>query len=128
MNAERSSDRHPAIRLQRAYDEEAHADGYRVLVDRLWPRGIRRDALHVDEWCRQIAPSTELRRWFGHDPARWLEFVARYRAELAGRPDVARLAGHARAGALTLVYAAADPDHNNAVVLRDVLEEELTQP
>ena len=113
------------IRLRRAYDDPGPDDGYRVLVDRIWPRGVTRDALRVDEWCRGVAPSTGLRRWFGHDPARWEEFRRRYRAELAGNPHVARLAGIAATQTLTLVYGAADPEHNQAVVLREVLAAEL---
>ena len=114
-----------AIGLRRAYDPPEPDDGYRVLVDRLWPRGVRREALGLDEWCREIAPSPELRRWFGHDPARWAEFRSRYTAELHGNEHVTRLADLARSGQVTLVYAAADPDHNHALVLRDVLDEAL---
>jgi uncharacterized protein YeaO (DUF488 family) len=110
-----------SIRLRRAYDGVVAGDGYRVLVDRLWPRGVRRDALRLDEWCKEVAPSAALRKWFGHDPARWPEFRARYEQELAGNAEVARLAGIAAARRLTLVYAAADAEHNDAVVLRDVI-------
>ncbi|HEY3486303.1 MAG TPA: DUF488 domain-containing protein [Ilumatobacteraceae bacterium] len=114
-----------SIRLRRAYDAAGDDDGYRVLVDRLWPRGVRRDDLHIDEWCKDLAPSTELRRWFGHDPARWDEFRARYRVELADHPDVARLADLARTRPITLVYSASDTEHNQAVVLREVLDEAI---
>lgn len=110
-----------AIRLRRAYDPPGEDDGYRVLVDRVWPRGVRRDDLALDEWCRDVAPSTDLRRWFGHDPAKFAEFRDRYLAELAGNPHVTRLAGLASSGPMTLVYGAADTEHNQAVVLRDAI-------
>lgn len=110
------------ITLRRAYDEPGPDDGYRVLVDRLWPRGVRRDDLQLDEWCKEIAPSSDLRKWFGHDPAKWDEFQERYRTELAGNEDVDRLAAIAADGQLTLVYGAADTEHNQAVVLRTEIE------
>lgn len=108
-----------SVHLRRAYEAPGDDDGYRVLVDRLWPRGVKRDDLPIDEWCKDLAPSTELRRWFGHDPALWEEFRTRYAAELAGNPDVDRLANLARRGTVTLVYGARDTEHNQAVVLRD---------
>ncbi len=112
------------VRLKRAYDEPDPSDGARVLVDRVWPRGRSRDALRLAAWERDIAPSTELRRWFGHDPARWAEFRSRYDAELR-EPDrqaaMGRLAGLAAAGRLTLVFGAADTERNQAVVIRDAL-------
>jgi len=112
------------IWLRRAYDAPTRNDGYRVLVDRLWPRGIRRADAQLDEWCRDLAPSNELRHWFGHDPRRWDEFQRRYRVELTEhRDDVDRLAERADEHRVTLVYGARDPKHNNAVVLRDVIEE-----
>jgi uncharacterized protein YeaO (DUF488 family) len=105
-------------------------DGHRVLVDRLWPRGVTKEALHVHEWTRALAPSDELRHWFGHDPARWDEFRTRYRAERAAASgdaarELAALVDHVRDGRVTLVYAAADAEHNNAVVLREVLAEHV---
>jgi uncharacterized protein YeaO (DUF488 family) len=110
--------------LRRAYDAPTRNDGYRVLVDRLWPRGTRRADAQLGEWCRELAPSDDLRRWFGHDPSRFAEFDRRYRAELAGHLDeVDRLAERVDAGRVTLVYGARDTTHNNAVVLRDVIEE-----
>jgi uncharacterized protein YeaO (DUF488 family) len=116
-----------AVRIARAYEEPGAGDGYRVLVDRLWPRGVRKDALAIDAWTKEVAPSDELRRWFGHDPARWEEFVERYREELA-RPPAAELVGElvarAKRGPVTLVYGAKDEAHNQAVVLRDVIEEQ----
>lgn len=112
------------IWIRRAYDEPTRNDGYRVLVDRIWPRGVSKDRARIDEWARDLAPSDDLRRWFGHDPQRWDEFRRRYRAELQDRRnEVIRLAGRAAQGRVTLVYGARDPRHNNAVVLRHVLEQ-----
>lgn len=116
-----------AVRVKRAYEEPGADDGYRVLVDRLWPRGVRKDALAIDAWMKEVGPSDELRRWFGHDPARWEEFAARYREELRREPAaglVADLVAQARRGPLTLVYGAKDELHNQAVALRDVIERE----
>jgi uncharacterized protein YeaO (DUF488 family) len=110
------------IRLKRAYEPPAASDGSRILVDRLWPRGVNKKAAAIDRWCRDIAPSTELRQWFGHDPARFPEFRRRYRAELARHPDlIAELRLLAEEGPLTLVYGARDAEHNHAVVLREAL-------
>lgn len=110
------------IRLKRAYDPAAADDGVRVLVDRLWPRGLRKADVAADLWLKDAAPSATLREWFGHDPARWDGFRERYRAELAARPGViAQLLALARHGRLTLVYGARDEAHNQAVVLRSVL-------
>lgn len=105
------------IRVKRIYDPPAPDDGTRILVDRLWPRGVARAGAGVDEWLPSIAPSTELRRWFGHDPAKWPEFRARYEAELAGQDDVERLRTIARRARLTLLYSARDTEHNQAVAL-----------
>jgi uncharacterized protein YeaO (DUF488 family) len=110
------------VRIRRAYEPPGAHDGYRVLIDRLWPRGVKREALALDEWCRDLAPSTELRQWFGHDPARWQVFRTRYRAELDEHEDaLGRLA--AIDGPLTLVYGARDEEHNDAVVLKELLDE-----
>ncbi|HWU73212.1 MAG TPA: DUF488 domain-containing protein [Sphingomonas sp.] len=110
------------IRLKRAYEQPDDADGLRILVDRLWPRGVTKAKAAIDEWIKEIAPSAALRQWFGHDPARWDAFRDRYRIELAGHPDLLdRLRDLARAGPVTLVYSARDKAHNDAVVLRDVL-------
>ncbi len=99
-----------------------HSESPTYLVDRLWPRGIRKDALDMDGWLKDVAPSTELRRWFGHDPNRWAEFRERYRAELDARPDVAYpLLDALRDGPVVLLYDAKDTDHNHAIVLRDWL-------
>ena len=110
------------IRLKRAYDPPSPEDGVRVLVDRLWPRGLRKDAARIDRWMKEIAPSTELRRWFGHDPERWQEFRRRYTSELRQHPDeLDQLRELATNGTVTLVFGARDEEHNDAVVLREVL-------
>jgi uncharacterized protein YeaO (DUF488 family) len=116
------------IRLKRAYEEATARDGERVLVDRLWPRGLTKANAHVDEWRRDVAPSDGLRRWFGHDPGRFREFRARYRRELhhgAAREAVTELAQRARRGTVTLVYSAHDEVHNNAAVLAQELKRRL---
>ncbi|UPG72646.1 DUF488 family protein [Roseomonas gilardii subsp. gilardii] len=111
----------PEIRLRRAYDPPEEADGFRILVDRLWPRGLRRDGAWIDLWLKEVAPSNALRQWFGHDQARWMEFRARYRAELRGSPALeSLLALVARHRRVTLLFAATDVAHNNAVVLREI--------
>ena len=110
------------VRLKRAYDPPARDDGTRILVDRLWPRGVRKADLALDCWIKDLSPSTELRSWFDHDPRRWDEFRGRYRAELRGHGETLKqLRGRARHGAITLVYSARDEIHNDAVVLRSVL-------
>jgi uncharacterized protein YeaO (DUF488 family) len=117
---------HLDVRLKRAYDPAAPTDGHRVLIDRLWPRGISRNRAKLDAWEKQLAPSPELRRWFGHDPARFQEFRRRYIDELRGqRPRLAALRRHAREGTLTLVYGAQDTQNNDAVVLAEVLRRGL---
>lgn len=111
-----------ALALKRAYDPPAEADGMRILVDRLWPRGLRKEAAAIDHWAKDVAPSPALRRWFGHDPARWDEFQARYRAELSARPDeLQALAARIGGQPATLVHAARDEEHNHAIVLRKIL-------
>lgn len=110
------------VRVKRVYEQPADADGYRVLVDRLWPRGVSREGAHLDEWARDLAPSSELRRWFGHDPGRFAEFRRRYLAELEHREEQVReLRRRARRGTVTLVYSARDTEHNDAVVLAELL-------
>jgi uncharacterized protein YeaO (DUF488 family) len=112
------------IRLKRVYDAPAGSDGVRFLVERLWPRGMKKEALRLDGWLRDVAPSTRLRQWFGHDPARWDEFQRRYRRELDANPAVtAPLLEAARRGAVTLLYSARDTEHNAAVALKAYLEE-----
>jgi uncharacterized protein YeaO (DUF488 family) len=110
------------VRLKRAYEPPEKTDGTRILVDRLWPRGVSKEAAKLDEWIKEIAPSTELRTWFGHDPRRWDEFRERYRAELAEHTEVLKdLRRRARERPITLVYSARDEIHNDAVVLRNVI-------
>src|SRR5687768_5759652 len=110
--------------MKRAYERLSPDDGMRVLVDRLWPRGLRKEQLAVDFWLKDAAPSDELRRWYGHDPRRWESFAARYRAELEQRTDLLRLLDELRRrGRVTLLYGARDTARNNAIVLREVLEE-----
>jgi uncharacterized protein YeaO (DUF488 family) len=110
------------IRLKRVYDPPGPMDGHRVLIDRLWPRGISRDRAKLDDWERELAPSSELRQWFGHRPERFDEFRRRYIEELdSQRPRLTSLRRRAREGTLTLVYAAHDTEHNDAVVLVEVL-------
>jgi uncharacterized protein YeaO (DUF488 family) len=117
------------IRLKRAYQPAAPSDGYRVLIDRLWPRGVSRKQAKLSAWERELAPSTELRQWFGHQPHRFEEFRRRYVEELRQqRPRLTELRRRARDGTLTLVYAAHDSEHNDAVVLANVLRRGLRQP
>ncbi len=116
------------VRIKRAYEPASRADGYRVLVDRLWPRGVKKDALRADLWAKDLAPSPSLRQWFGHDPARFGEFARRYHAELrapAARALLAELTRRAAHGTVTLVDGARDETHNGAVVLRDAIEDAL---
>ena len=110
------------VKLKRAYESPSVGDGTRILVDRLWPRGISKEKAALDQWMKEIAPSTELRKWFGHDPKLWKEFRRRYVAELRQHPTLlAELRSLARHGTITLVYSAHDEMHNDAIVLRDVL-------
>lgn len=112
-----------AISLKRVYEEPSPADGCRVLVERLWPRGVPKDAARVDLWAREAAPSTELRQWFGHEAAKWDEFRRRYFAELASRPEALEEIRECLAeGPVTFVFAAREERFNNAVALADYLE------
>ena len=114
------------IRVKRIYDAPSDEDGYRVLIDRLWPRGIRKEAARLDAWKKALAPSTELRKRFAHDPAKFGDFSARYRLELEDRHGaIEELRLEVIGDLLTLLYAAADPVHNHAVILRDYLQEHL---
>jgi uncharacterized protein YeaO (DUF488 family) len=106
------------IRTRRAYEAMADNDGYRVLIDRLWPRGVTKEELELDEWCKDAAPSTELRKWFNHDPDKWDEFQHRYRKELDGSDAAKALIARAKDGRVTLIYGAKDKVHNNAEVMR----------
>lgn len=116
----------PTILLKRAYDKPARKDGYRILVDRLWPRGIKKEDLQLDTWAKDLAPSTTLRKWFAHDPAKWAEFRTRYRSELTQSHASQRvgelLDAAKRAKTITLLYGAKDTEHNEAVVLRSLFE------
>lgn len=116
------------VRIKRIYAPVAEGDGYRILVDRLWPRGVSKVAARIDLWMRDIAPSTVLRRWFNHDPAKWKEFCERYRAELREQQallDAVRQ--QAKEGPVTLVYSARDERFNQAVVLQLVLKQSITR-
>ncbi len=112
------------IRLKRAYDKPSPDDGRRILVERLWPRGLRKEALELDAWQKDVAPSTELRKWFGHDPAKWQEFRRRYFAELdRNSRAVEAVLSAVRKGRVTLIYSSHDTVHNAAVALKDYLED-----
>jgi uncharacterized protein YeaO (DUF488 family) len=114
------------VRLKRAYDAPSEGDGYRVLIDRLWPRGISRERAKLDDWEKELAPSSELRQWFSHDPTRFEEFRRRYIDELRGeRRRLSLLRRRARNGTVTLVYSAHDTAHNDAVVMSEVLRRGL---
>lgn len=111
-----------AVWIKRAYEPAEAADGYRVLIDRLWPRGVSKEEARLDEWARELAPSGELRRWFGHEPDKFDEFRRRYLAELGEQAEKVReLRRRGRRGRLTLVYSAHDTEHNDAVVLAELL-------
>ena len=108
--------------IKRIYEPPVPEDGKRILVDRLWPRGLSKDDARLDEWLKEVAPSDELRRWFGHDPAKWEEFRRRYRQELKTQGEILeRLRNEARKGTVTLLFAAKDEERNNAVVLKEML-------
>ena len=109
------------VALKRAYEAASDSDGTRVLVDRLWPRGVTKAKARIDVWLKDVAPSTQLRKWFGHDPGKWTEFQRRYRAELKGSEALAELRKLARERHVTLVYGAKDEEHNDAVVLAKLL-------
>lgn len=111
------------VRLKRTSEAARADDGLRLLVDRLWPRGVRKDSLKLDAWLKEVAPSTELRKWFDHDPEKWEEFQRRYFAELDAQPEaLERLLGAVREGRVTLLYSARDTEHNQAVALKVYLE------
>jgi len=113
----------PAVGLKRIYEPRARSDGYRVLVDRVWPRGMSKEKAAIDQWAKELAPSTALRKWFGHDPARWREFRSRYRRELKVSAEaLADLRGRCSRQRVTLVFSARDERHNQAVVLKEILQ------
>lgn len=114
------------IQVKRVYDKSAKGDGIRFLVDHLWPRGLNKEALKVKSWIRAVSPSNELRKWFGHEPAKWKEFQRRYFAELNKKPETWKpLLQAAQTGEITLVFSARDTEHNNAVALKSYLEKQL---
>ncbi len=113
------------VRVKRIYESPtaSSGDGKRVLIDRLWPRGLRKDEVVVDEWMKEIAPSSQLRKWFGHDPAKWEEFKRRYRQELEEKKEfLEALRKEAKHGTVTILYSAKDTEHNNAVALKELVE------
>src|SRR5215468_5296875 len=117
------------IRLKRAYEAAASEDGVRILVDRLWPRGVQRSTLRLDAWLKDLGPSDALRRWFGHDSRKWTVFRRRYAKELGAVPDaISQLRAAARRGTVTLVYGARDREHNNAAALREYLTRRRRAP
>jgi uncharacterized protein YeaO (DUF488 family) len=128
MEHETTASEDQMVVTKRAYESATRSDGTRILVDRLWPRGVKKEEAHVKQWMRELGPSNELRRFFGHDPKRWNEFRKRYLVELK-RPEARALLDQllhmARAGKLTLVYGAKDEEHNQAVVIKSVLESRL---
>lgn len=111
------------VKLKRVYEKPERTDGTRVLVDRLWPRGLTKEAAAVDLWLKEVAPSTELRKWFRHDPKKWKSFRSRYRTELKKHPDeMEQIREKAKKGTITLLYGARDQEHNEAVVLKELLD------
>ncbi|WP_159721942.1 DUF488 domain-containing protein [Enterococcus sp. CSURQ0835] len=114
------------IKLKRAYETAEDSDGFRVLVDRIWPRGVSKEKAHLDEWLKQVGPTTELRKWFGHDPAKFPEFKTRYQQEIAAGPEADAFkqlqAWVKEHDVVTLVYGAKDHEHNQAVILKEMLE------
>ena len=114
------------IQIKRAYDPPAKTDGHRLLVERLWPRGTKKEALHLSGWIKEVAPSTELRRWFGHNPAQWEEFQRRYRAELEEYPEAwSPIPDVARKKRETLLFSSHDAEHNNVVALKSYSEKQI---
>ena len=114
------------IQIKRVYDPPSRDDGPRILAERLWPRGVKKAGLHFDAWPKEVAPGTELRKWFQHDPAKWPEFQRRYRVELEGRPSAWQpILELAKKGNVTLLYSSHDAQHNNVVALKSFLEEQL---
>ncbi|MFZ0661457.1 MAG: DUF488 domain-containing protein [Acidobacteriaceae bacterium] len=114
------------INIKRVYDEADKSDGTRLLIERLWPRGVRKESLPIASWIKDAGPSTELRKWFSHDPAKWEEFQKRYFAELQANPDAWQpIIDAARKGTVTLIYSSHDTEHNNAVALQQFLKRHL---
>ncbi len=116
------------VKIKRVYEKYDVIDGVRILIDRLWPRGVRHDGSKVDLWLKEVAPSTELRKWFAHDPKKWVAFQKRYIKELDGNPALDKLIGIARENdTITLLYATVDTEHNSAIILKQVLESRLSR-
>ena len=114
------------LKLKRVYEDSERSDGARFLVERLWPRGMKKEKLKLDAWLKDVAPSDSLRRWFGHDPLKWNEFQKKYRAELIDNPDAWKpILEAAKRGHVTLLYSSRDREHNNALVLKSFLEERI---
>lgn len=114
------------IKLKRVYDAESRQDGTRFLVERLWPRGVKKTSLHIEDWLKEVGPSTRLRQWFGHDPGKWNEFRRKYFAELDSNPGPWEpIVEATRRGTVTLLYSSHDTEHNNAVALKEYLEKKL---
>lgn len=114
------------INIKRVYDAESGTDGTRLLVERLWPRGVKKTSLKIDGWLKDVGPSTELRKWFSHDPVKWEEFQHRYHAELETNPEAWRpIVEAARHGTVTLIYSSHDAEHNNAVALKEFVSRHL---
>jgi uncharacterized protein YeaO (DUF488 family) len=113
------------VRIKRVYEQAEKADGYRILIDRLWPRGLSKEKAHVDKWLKEVAPSTELRKWFQHDPKKWAQFCTKYREELKGSAALTELRDDIhRHKSVTLLFGAKDEQHNDAVALRDLTGEQ----
>jgi len=116
------------LQIKRAYEPAARTDGRRILVDRLWPRGLSKERVAIDDWMKELAPSTQLRRWFAHDPNKWPEFQRRYKQELRVHSDlIGRIASWARRGRVTLVFGARDEQHNDAVVLAAIIRRRMAR-
>jgi uncharacterized protein YeaO (DUF488 family) len=116
------------IKVKRIYEKAEDTDGFRVLVDRLWPRGVKKEEAKLDLWLKDIAPSDELRKWFGHDPTKWEEFKKRYKTELSPKRKLLdNLVEDAQGKDITLLYASRETEHNNVIVLKDVLEERMSR-
>lgn len=112
-----------SIAIKRVYEPAAPSDGFRILIDRIWPRGLTKDQTHIDLWLKDLAPSTALRKWFNHDPSKWEEFRTKYLSEIESHPDeIALVRKHIKQGLVTLVYAAKDTEHSNAAVLKEYFQ------
>jgi len=112
------------LKIKRVYDPVSADDGKRILIDRLWPRGIKKEKAHIDEWLKEIAPSNELRRWYSHDPAKWAEFKKRYRKEIAGEAErLKKIKVEARKQTVTLLFSSKELERNNAVALKEMLDQ-----